>query len=220
VGSERAVDGRWHTPPVMEVAALTALILSYIWGWQGAFPGHAQLIVLLYFGIGIAGHLRRGETAAQLGIRLDNWGAAFRNALPVVAVALLVPLAVGAAFDTWHFPSWQRSLENLPWTIAWGTAQQYGLVCLLYRRLLEIVQSPWAATLFAAALFAVFHTPNPLLMVVTLIAGIASCTLYRREPNLFVLGFAHAAVSYVISAAFPLSVTHGMHVGPAYFWFS
>jgi membrane protease YdiL (CAAX protease family) len=220
VSTEHTVDDRAHPAALMEVAALTALVLSYIWGWQGAFPGHGQLVVLLYFGIGIAGHLRRGESARQIGVRLDNWRAALRITLPVVAVALFVPLAVGAAFDTWHFPSWQRSLENLPWTIAWGTAQQYGLVCLLYRRLLEIVQSPWAATLFAAALFAVFHAPNPLLMAVTLIAGVASCTLYRREPNLFVLGFAHAAVSYVISAAFPLSVTHGMHVGPAYFWFS
>lgn len=218
--SERAVEGRWQAPPVMEVAALTALVLSYIWGWQRAFPGNAQLVVFLYFGIGIASHLRRGETAAQLGIRLDNWRASLRNVLPVVAVASFVPLALGAAFDTWHFPSWQIAVAKLPWTIAWGTAQQYGLVCFLYRRLLEIVQGPWAATLCAAALFAIFHTPNLLLMAVTLVAGVASCTLYRREPNLFVLGCAHAAVSYFVSGALPLSVTHGMHVGPAYYWFS
>ena len=131
MSTEHTVDNRAHSPALMEVAALTALLLSYIWGWQGAFPGHAQLVVLLYFGIGIAGHLRRGESARQIGVRLDNWRAALRITLPVVAVALFVPLAVGAAFDTWHFPSWQRSLENLPWMIAWGTAQQYGLVCLL-----------------------------------------------------------------------------------------
>jgi len=220
VSTERILDDRSHVPAMLEVAALGTLVLSYTWNWQGAFPGHAQLVVLLYFGIGLASHLRRGETARQIGVRLDNWRAALRNTLPLVAIALFVPLALGAAFDTWHFPSWQRALASLPWTIAWGTAQQYGLVCILYRRLLEIVQGPWAATVCAAALFAVFHTPNPLLMVVTLIAGVASCTLYRREPNVFVLGVAHAAVSYVISGAFPLSVTHGMHVGPAYFWFS
>jgi Type II CAAX prenyl endopeptidase Rce1-like len=220
VRSERTVDERSHAPAGMEVAALTALVLSYIWVWQGAFPGHAQLVVVLYFWIGLASHLRRGESAHQLGLRLDNWRGALRNALPVVAVALFLPLALGAALDTWHFPSWQRSVANLPWAIAWGTAQQYGLVCVLYRRLLEIFQGRWAATLGAAALFALFHTPNLLLMFVTLVAGIAACTLYRREPNVFVLGFAHAVVGYVVSGALPISVTHGMHVGPAYHSFS
>lgn len=205
---------------MVEVAALTALILSYIWGWQGAVPGHAQLVVLLYFGIGVASHLRRGESPQQIGVRLDNWRAALRNALPVVAVASLMLLALGAALDTWHFPSWRRSLATLPWMIVWGTAQQYGLVCFLYRRLFEIVQSPWIATFCATALFAVFHAPNILLMVFTLIAGVVCCALYRRAPNLFVLGLAHAAVSYVLSGALPISVTHGMHVGPGYYSFS
>lgn len=101
--------------------------------------------------------------------------------------------------------------------IAWGAAQQYGLVCFLYQRLLEIVQSPRAATLGAAALFATCHVPNPLLLAVTLAAGVVSCTLYRREPNVFVLGLAHAAISFVIASTLPESVTHGMRVGPGYF---
>lgn len=207
---------RWA---MVEVTALTALLLSYIWGWQGAFPGHGLLIVTLYFGIGILSHVRRGESARQIGFRLDNSPAAFRTALAVVGIASLAFLALGAALDTWHFPSTRTTLTQLPWLVAWGTAQQYGLVCFFYQRLLEILQGPRAATLGAATLFAVFHVPNPLLLAVTLAAGIVSCMLYRRAPNVLVLGVAHAVLSFVVAGALPLDITHGMHVGPGYFDF-
>jgi membrane protease YdiL (CAAX protease family) len=208
---------RWRLTAVVEVTALTALVLSYIWGWQGAFPGAGVLIVISYFGIGIVSHVRRGETARQIGLRLDNWRAASRNALLVVGFASLPFLALGATLGTWHFPTVRQTLALSPWMLVWGTAQQYGLVCFLYRRLLEILLNPRAATLGAATLFAVFHVPNPLLLAVTLGAGVVSCLLYQREPNLWVLGIAHAAVSVVVSGALPLNITHGMHVGPGYF---
>ena len=201
------------------MAALIALILTYIWGWQGAFPGNSQLIVALYFGLGIASHLRRGESARQIGVRFDNWRPALRNAALVVGVALLVPLLLGAVLGTWHFPTVKHSIVNLPWMLAWATAQQYGLVCFVYQRLLDVLPGPRAATLGAAALFATFHVPNPLLLGVTLVAGVVSCVLYRREPNVFVLGLAHAAISFVLSCALPLSITHGMRVGPGYYSF-
>ncbi len=202
---------------VLEVMALTALVLSYIWGWQGTFPGSGPFMVTLYFGIGIVGHLRRGESPRQIGFRLDNWPAALRDAVIAVGIASCLFLAIGAALDTWHFPSFGRTMAALPWMIAWGTAQQYGLVCILYQRLLEILQGPRAATLGAALLFALFHLPNPLLVAVTLVAGAVSCTLYRRAPNVLVLGIAHAAVSFVVASSLPASMTHRMHVGPGYF---
>lgn len=211
------MEERTRSAAVVEVVALTALLLSYIWGWQGAFPGSSLLIVVLYFGIGIASHLRRGESARQIGFRLDNWRAALRGALIAVGIAALFFLALGAALDTWHFPPPRQMALELPWMVAWGTAQQYGLVCFFYQRLLEILQGPRAATLGAASLFAVFHVPNPLLLAVTLGAGIVSCTLYRRAPNVLVLGIAHAVISIVIASALPLDVTHRMHVGPGYF---
>jgi len=211
------MEERARSAAVLEVAALTVLLLSYIWGWQGAFPGSSLLIVVLYFGIGIASHLRRGESARQIGFRLDNWQAAFRGVLIAVGTAALFFLAVGAALNTWHFPSARQMALELPWMVAWGTAQQYGLVCFFYQRLLEILQGPRAATLGAASLFAVFHVPNPLLLAVTLGAGIVSCTLYRRVPNVIALGVAHAVISIVIASTLPLEFTHRMHVGPGFF---
>jgi membrane protease YdiL (CAAX protease family) len=72
----------------------------------------------------------------------------------------------------------------------------------------------------AALLFALFHLPNPLLVVVTLVAGAVSCTLYRRAPSVFVLGIAHATISFVVAYTLPTNLTHRMHVGPGYLEFS
>jgi membrane protease YdiL (CAAX protease family) len=220
VSAETMVVSPRPLAAVLEISALTLLILSYIWGWQGTFHGAGPLMVTLYFGVGIAGHLYRQQSPRQIGFRLDNWIAASRNAGIAVAVASCLFLAIGAVLDTWHFPTLRQSLLVAPWMIVWGTAQQYGLICIIYQRLLEILQGHWAATIGAAFLFAIFHLPNPLLVAVTLVAGAVSCTLYRRVPNVIVLGIAHAAISFVLASALPASLTHRMHVGPGYFEFS
>lgn len=210
------MDKSSRTTALLEVTAMAVLLLSYIWGWQGAFKGGAQLVTGAYFGIGLLSHVRRGESWRELGLRLDNLRSALRHVWVVVAIGVCVPLAIGAALGTLHFRSWAESLESAPWMIAWGTAQQYGLLCFFYRRLLEVLGGPWAATAGAAAIFAGFHLPNPFLTAVTLAAGLVSCTLYRRAPNVFALGLAHATISFALFYALPYSVTHGLRVGPGY----
>jgi hypothetical protein len=216
-GQERAVNRPSRASALVEVAAMVVLVLSYIWGWQGLFRGDFLLIAALYFALGLLSHIRHGETARELGLRLDNWRRAASNASLIVALGVCAPLTVGAALGTWHFPPWTKALANLPWMLTWATAQQYGLLCFLYRRLAEVLRGPRPATLGAAMIFAAFHAPNPLLLGVTLAAGLACCTLYRREPNVFVLGVAHAAISFVLYSSLAYSVTHGLHVGPGYF---
>lgn len=204
-----------HTAAILEIATMIAALLSYIWGWQGAFAGASGLILVLYVGIGILSHARRGESACQLGLRVDNLPYALRNAAALVAPAVLVLLAIGIALDSLHF-SWSQTAKNAPWLIAWGTAQQYGLLCFFYRRFLEIFGGPWLATICAATTFATFHAPNGFLIAITLAAGVAACTLYRRTPNVLAIGIAHAVISFMLVCALPYDVTHGLLVGPAY----
>ena len=198
-----------------EITAMLALLLSYIWGWQGTFPGDEVLVVLLYFAVGYVSHVRCRESARVLGLRLDNWRSAARQACVPVAVALGAALGTGAMLRSWHFEP--AGLRDLPWHVAWGTAQQYGLLCLLYRRLLDVIASPRGAALGAGSAFALLHLPNPLLVGVTFVAGSVSCTLYRRVPNVFVLGIAHTAISMVLYSALPVSMTHDLRVGPGYY---
>lgn len=202
---------------VAEIAAMLTLLLSFIWVWQDAFSGAAFLVVFGYFALGLHSHLRCGESARDLGFTLTNFLAAARNAAPAAAVGVLVPLGVGAHLGAWHFESWPTTLEHISWLLIWGTAQQYGLLCFFYRRLLEILERPGAATATAALIFALFHVPNLFLMGVTFVAGLVACMLYRREPNVLVLGIAHAAISFVLFCALPSSLTHDLRVGPGYF---
>jgi len=206
------------TAAAVEIAAMTALILSYIWLWEDRFRGDFYVCLALYLAIGVASHVRRGETARDIGLRADNLGAALRQALVFVGPLILISPVVGLALDT------IRLLPGASWwwipgaaeRFASGTLQQYGLLCFFYRRVQELVPGTWPPPLAAAALFALFHLPNPFLTAVTLGAGILSCWLYRRVPNLWALGLAHAVLSMSISRSLPLGITVHMRVGPGY----
>jgi membrane protease YdiL (CAAX protease family) len=80
-----------------------------------------------------------------------------------------------------------------------------------------VLASPWGAALMSASAFALFHVPNPLLVGVTFLGGVVSCLLYRRVPNVFVLGVAHAVISTTLFSALPASITHKLRVGPGYY---
>jgi membrane protease YdiL (CAAX protease family) len=96
--------------------------------------------------------------------------------------------------------------------------QQYGLLCIFYRRFGELFPRHRYAPLWAAsAVFALLHLPNPFLTVATLCAGALSCWLYRRRQNLLVLGVMHGVVSFLIVHTLTSSITMGMRVGPGFF---
>jgi len=196
---------------------MSALLLSFIWGWEEAFPGSRIVVFILYFGLGALRHARLREMPSDLGLGVRDWRPALRNITILVVPVSAVVLAIGAALGSLHFPSWERSLLGLAWVAIWGIAQQYGLLCFFYRGFVEILKSPGFATAASAVIFAVFHAPNPFLMVVTLGAGVIACVLYRLSPNVILIGVAHGAISYVLYYALPESITHGLRVGPGYY---
>jgi hypothetical protein len=200
-----------------ELAAMSALLLSYIWLWQKTFPGAFFLCVAGYFGIGYLGHRSRGESLRAIGVRIDNWLPAARNASIVVLIGAGSALIIGAVLDSWHFPGWKIALLTLPVTIVWATLQQYGLLCVFYRRSHDMVGNFIGAVALAALLFAVFHLPNGFLMGVTLAAGAAACVLYRWQPNIFVIGVAHALISFTLFYSLPSTITTNLRVGPGYY---
>lgn len=206
-----------RTAAAVEVAAMVAILFSFIWGWQGSFRGSWLLVILLYFGLGAASQARRGETPALLGFGVRDLWPALRNVAVIVVPASAVVLAVGAALGSWHFPPWWRFFSEFPWLVLWAVAQQYGLLCFFYRGLLEILEHPRVASIAAAATFAAFHAPNGFLMAVTFAAGIVACDLYRRSPNVIVIGLAHATLSSLLYFALPYDFTHGLRVGPGYY---
>jgi hypothetical protein len=196
---------------------MTALLLSYIWLWQGTFAGDFYVCVAAYFAIGLGSHVARGESAASIGLRFDNFGRALIQVLIFIGPAAIVPPLVASRLP--GPPPEGQTLAELVrgslWLLPWSLAQQYGLLAFFYRRFQEVLAGHTAATLAAASAFALFHLPNPFLTAVTLGAGLLSCWLYRRVNNLWALGLGHALLSWSISHSLSEQVTFGMLVGPA-----
>jgi membrane protease YdiL (CAAX protease family) len=207
----------WLNRPMVEIVAMSALLGSYIWAWGSKFPGAYLVGLVIYACIGLSVHLRAREGPADIGIRVDNLGSAARNALLATAAIGLLLVGAGVLFGSLSFPplaTWPRTLGD---GIAWGTMQQYGLLCIYYRRFAEILPDENGSPLWAtAAVFALFHLPNPFLTVATFVAGMLSCWLYRRTPNLIVLGIMHGVVSFMIVQSLPEHITMGMRVGPGF----
>jgi len=202
-------------PAVLATAIMAALLPSSIWGWQRAFEGASALVGVLYLGVCMLSQARRGESAAELGLRFDNLPRALGSAAVFVVPAVLVLVAAGFALESLQF-SWSRAARDIPWLLVWGTAQQYGLLGFFYRRFLEISGEERLAAVGASVIFATFHAPNGFLVAVTLVAGMMACILYRRVPNILAIGVAHGVISFALLCSLPPEVTGGLRVGPGY----
>ena len=212
----RLLDSRERTErehAARDITLLAFLILSYIWIWQGSFRGAFLVCVVCYFLIGIRSHRRCGEGLVHVGIRLDNAHTAALTAVLLIGPLVAVAFGLGLYLDTWNIARLDRWHEHILGGSVWGCAQQYGLLAIFYRRAHTLFEHHWRASLVAAAIFAVAHLPNPFLSVLTFLAWFVACEVYRRAPNLLVIGIAHSALSFVVASVLPSSVTWGMRVG-------
>ena len=73
--------------------------------------------------------------------------------------------------------------------------------------------TPTSAAAFTAGLFAVAHLPNPILTLITLVFGLASCFFFLYYRNLVPLALAHAMLGICIGITIPASMDHNMRVG-------
>lgn len=214
-GGTLARRARPEAAAAVEILAVAGWIVSYLWGWRGSFPGHFPVCVAVVLGVASWSHLRRGETGRQLGFRTDNAGPAARLVLLVAAPAGAGILLAGILLESLHPSGLLAGGVRLLGYLAWGTLQQYLLLGFLYRRFGEFAPSARGRTAATCVLFALMHLPNPFLSWVALGAGVAACFLYRRAPNLWILGAAHGVLGFLMAQALPETLTRGMRVGPA-----
>ena len=133
---------------------------------------------------------------------------------PPVLLLVLVGILSGRL---WTIPiHWEAITPVLRYAL-WGTIQQYGLQGYFHNRLSRVISQPlWSCTI-NAIVFMSFHIPNPVLMVFTLVGGVASSMLFLQSRNLFVLGVFHGALGLLLSNVFPRDWMLNMRVGPGYF---
>jgi len=112
-------------------------------------------------------------------------------------------------------PWW--ALRNYGTYVIWAGLQQMILQCFFLPRTLRLLRNAPAAAVVSALLFAVAHLPNPLLTLITLFCGLASCLFFLRYKNLWPLVMAHAILGISIAVTVPGSLDHNMYVGLGYF---
>jgi membrane protease YdiL (CAAX protease family) len=202
---------RWTA--LAEIGLVFALFVGFLWGGRDLLPASSSVFIVSMLMLLFVLHRRAGETPFVLGVRGDTFLAALRWLLPValgVGSSVIIYSSVAA---TGRFPSWPSAASVLATFIGSGILQQYVLLGFFGRRFARVFNSPQLAVLATASVFALLHLPNVFLTVVTFLAGLLCCAVYRRAPNLLASGLMHGLLSFVLSFGLPLEVNDAMRVG-------
>ena len=200
-----------------DLVLIVAFLLVYIWIIEPRTQAYAWHAFALFLAFTLLSSRRHGDTRADLGLRLDTFRRGLAEAAVVFTPALLLTVAVGLFFRSGNHVTTRHITLSLLGGYPWALFQQYGLQCVIGRRLRALIPHAVAHDAVCAAIFAALHLPNPFLTVVTFGAGYCFCALFRRCPNLFALALAHAVASTVLYHALPAVTTHLMRVGPGYY---
>lgn len=197
-----------------ELLSVTGLLFSYIWLWQGTFDGDFLVCLALVMAITLTGHRRRGESARDLGFRLDNLGQSAKEVFSIVGPLLAIMVVVGLAMGWNREPPIARLLTRMTLMPLFGVIQEYALLGFYLRRFSEALPGVALPTIASASVFALLHLPNTPLVVTSFVAGLGACWFYRRTPNLWVLGLAHGLLSITVAMFLAKLLIFGLKVGP------
>ena len=201
---------------LVEAFAFCVYVAWYIW----------QLQVSLWwswivFPIWLAtSFVLRKDTPKSLGWRADNlWSATKRSTavlLPcVIAVSLAGFLLGGAHRSIYHLLVPKHFFGYM----AFCLLQQVGLNSFVTNRLLSAMDGPNKVSLLAAALFALLHWPNPVLVPLTFVGGFLMSWLFAKERNILPLAIWQCILGTLVWWAFPVAWHHAMRVGPGFYHF-
>ena len=196
----------------VELVGIYGLILLVIWTprpWQWALWGLASLSIIAVIAVSYEGMRPMGLCTVNLVKSL--WAVALAMTVAVFAVA------IASRMHTLHVASSPRwALEQYGSYAVWAGVQQLILQCFILSRSLRLLGNTTAAAAVSAALFAVAHLPNPILTLITLFCGLASCLFFLHYKNLWPLALAHAILGIAIAITIPVSLDHNMRVGISY----
>ena len=206
-----------------EIAAASTSALAAEWV-VGTLVGRGRLLLLIPVTTAVVfmlvSHLIRGESAREVGWRLDNFPKAARLLLaPMLAVSALL-VGTGWYAGTLDFGRWEggQSILGVPGlSLVWGLLQQYALQGFINRRAQAALGRGSLSVLLVALLFALFHLPNLWLMFATFAGGLLWAYVYQRAPNIFAVGLSHSLMTWVMISSVPPGALHNLRVGFKYF---
>jgi membrane protease YdiL (CAAX protease family) len=197
---------------LLEVSVGFALIMATVWT-QGTVQRRlfwtSAAYFLIWFLVALWKHVRGAWRLPPLG-----FSAAIILAAIVFAAAIL---SVAAAAGTLHGLFGVRApMRHAGGYLLWAVIQQAIQQTFFLPRFEQLTHRGLLATFIAAALFAVAHIPNPVLVPVTFVGGWILSELYRRYRTVLALGLAHGTIGIAIACSFPDHLQHHMRVGLSY----
>lgn len=200
----------------IELPAIFAGILLYIWRWQNSHP----YLVIVLFGVVVFSHWFYGDSPDQMGLTMRE----FRPCLRISGVLLAVVIISAAGCALLNHDSVKRLASLHAWLsflayMVWCSFQQYLTQSYFHRRLMRIIKTPHLSSFVIGLMFAGAHIPNPILMGATFVGGFVFAEVFIRHPNIWPLAFVQAVAGFLIGALSPPWIIHSMRVGPGYFYF-
>ena len=225
MGTNRSIDietgspAAWIQKParsrrrdLFELVGIYGLILLVIWTpqpWQGPLCGLASISVIAVIAVSYEGMRPMGLCTVNLTKSLWAVALAMMVALLACAVAMRMHTLQLASSPRW-------ALQHYGTYALWAGVQQLILQCFILSRALRLLRNATAAAAVSAGLFAIAHLPNPLLTLITLVCGMASCFFFLHYKNLWPLAMAHAILGISIAVTIPGPLDHNMMVGIGY----
>jgi hypothetical protein len=197
-----------------DAVLLPAFILWFIWQLQFTARWTWVLFVVWL----VLSFLYHGDTPKTLGWRADNLGPATQQAFIVFGLMTIGLIVIGLLLGApWHLPPNLLSWRRLGGYFAFCLLQQVALNSLVHNRMLTFVQNEWVAASLTGAIFAACHWPNPVLVPLTFIGGVAMAAMFGRVRNIIPLAMGQAVLGSLVAWAFPMAWHHHLRVGPGYY---
>jgi hypothetical protein len=202
---------RWSC--LVEALAFAGFVGAFIWKFQVSAPWTWRVILVWL----AASFLLRRDTPKTMGWRADNlWRATKRSAWFFGVSSLLLYFA-GLFLGMAHrLPAHLIEPRRFGGYLAFCLLQQVGLNSFLTNRLLAAFEKPVPAAVVAGVLFGALHWPNPVLVPLTFVGGVAMAWLFATERNILPLTLGQALLGALVWWAFPLAWHHSMRVGPGF----
>ena len=202
---------RWSC--LIEALAFAGFVGWYIWKLQDEVL-RTWWVIPVWLAVSFAA---RRDTTRTMGWRGDNFWAATKRAFWFFAPGSLVICIVGVFLGMLHrVPAHFLEPKRFGGYFAFCLLQQVGLNSLVTNRLMTAFGKPVPAAVTAGLIFGALHWPNPVLVPLTLIGGIALAWLFATERNILPLTIGQAILGALVWWAFPLAWHHSMRVGPGY----